>query len=204
MNKIKICLISLTIPPDREDGEAKFFKGIFEYLKRHPKYEVKLITGKWNYDLKDPDIIQIKILRKRFLWVPHFNYQVAKILKAYDFDIIHGNGPKGSLPIILANKKRFITTIHDLGPFETQFTAFPFEKLLIKFLSQKATYITTCSNIIRKEVNYYIPNTNINKIYNLYSAIDKKFKPYPNKAAKLKLDLNIKGAVLLYIGRVAF
>jgi glycosyltransferase involved in cell wall biosynthesis len=40
-------------------------------------------------------------------------------------------------------------------------------------------------------------------MFNLYSAIEKKYKPLPEKALELKEKLNIKGPVLLYIGRIA-
>lgn len=202
MKKLKICLVSLTIPPDKQDGAAKFFRGIFEYLKQQG-HDVYLITGKWGIDLGDPRIRQVKIIKKRFLWMPQFVLKVIKFLRSNDFDIIHANAPKGALPVILANKKRFITTIHDLGPFETKFTAIPVEKILIKQVVQKSTIITTCSEFIRKEINYYIPEANINRIFNLYSAIEDKFKPYPKEAQRLKEKLGIKGPVLLYIGRVA-
>ena len=202
MKKLNICLISLTIAPDTQDGAAKFFTGIFKYLKNQG-HNVKLITGKWNINLIDPNILQVNIVRKRFFWFPQFNMNVIKYLKRHEFDIIHGNGPKGALPIILSNQKQFISTIHDLGPFETKFTKIPIEKFIIRYTAQKSTYITTCSDFIRKEINYYIPKVNLNKIFNLYSAIEEKYKPYPNEAQRLKKELGIKGPVLLYIGRIA-
>ncbi|MFW9879885.1 MAG: glycosyltransferase family 4 protein, partial [Candidatus Thorarchaeota archaeon] len=171
MEKLNICLISLTFAPDSQDGAAKFFTGIFNYLKNQG-HNVKLITAKWNVQLSDPDIFQINILRKRFFWVPQFNLHAIKYLKSNTFDIIHGNSPKGVLPIILANQKRFISTIHDLGPFETKFTKIPIEKFLIKYSVNKSTYITTCSESISKEIKYYIPHVDANKIFNLYSAIE--------------------------------
>ncbi|MHA1439399.1 MAG: glycosyltransferase family 4 protein [Promethearchaeota archaeon] len=201
MDKLNICLVALTIPPDREDGEAKFFRGIFNFLKS--RHNVNLITGKWNVELNEPNIIQFNLIRKRFLWGPQFYLKVVKYLRSHKFDIIHGNGPKGSLPIILANKKRFISTIHDLGPFETKFTKIPVEKLLIKFVVKKATYVTTCSDIIRREINYYVPKVSLNRIFNLYSAIEEKYKPYPTEAKHLKENLGIEGPILLYIGRIA-
>lgn len=198
--KLNICLIALTIPPDSQDGEAKFFRGIYEYLKK--RHNVRLLTGKWNYELKDPNIIQLDIIRKRFLWFPQFNLKTIKYLRNHKFDIIHGNGPKGSLPIILANYKKFISTIHDMGPFETRFTRIPLERLLIKYVSQKSTYITTCSESIKKEIKYFIPKIDKNKIFNLYSAIEDKFKPYPAEAEILKSQMKIEGPVILYIGRI--
>ena len=199
---MKILLISLTIPPDKQDGAAKFFRGIFEYLKKKG-HDVYLITGKWGTDLGDPRIKQVNVIKKRFLWMPQFTLSVIKFLRSHQFDIIHANAPKGALPVILANQKRFITTIHDLGPFETKFTLIPIEKFLIKLVVQKSTFMTTCSEFIRKEIKHFIPTTNINTVFNLYSAIEDKYKPYPEEAQQLKEKLGIKGPVLLYIGRVA-
>ncbi|MFX1325858.1 MAG: glycosyltransferase family 4 protein, partial [Promethearchaeota archaeon] len=184
MEKLNICLVSLTFAPDTQDGAAKFFTGVYNYLKMRG-HNVKVITGKWNNDLTDPNILQVNIVTKRFLWFPQFNLKVVKFLKSQNFDIIHGNSPKGVLPIILSNQKRFISTIHDLGPFETRFTKIPFEKFMIKLAVNRSTYITTCSNFIRKEIKYYVPRVNIHSIFNLYSAIEDKYKPHPEEAKKL-------------------
>lgn len=202
MDKLNICFVSLTFAPDAQDGAAKFFTGIYNYFKNQG-HNVKVITGKWNKEILDPDILQIEIIRRRFFWFPQFNLHTIKYLMKNEFDIIHGNSPKGVLPIILANKKQFISTIHDLGPFETTFTRIPIEKLLIKYAVNKSTYITTCSEFIRREIKYYIPKVAINKIFNLYSAIEDKYKPLPKEAQKLKEELNIRGPILLYIGRIA-
>ena len=202
MEKLNICLISLTFAPDTQDGAAKFFTGIYNYLKERG-HNVALVTGKWNIELPDPNIFQINIIRRRFFWFPQFNIKTINYLRTHEFDIIHGNSPKGTLPIIFSNQKRFMTTIHDLGPFETKFTIIPIEKFLIKLAVQKSTYITTCSNFIRREIKNYIPKVDINKIFNLYSAIENKYKPYPREAEKLKEKLKIEGPVLLYIGRIA-
>ena len=153
MKKLKIALVSLTISPDSQDGSAKFFSGIYDYLKSRG-HDVKVITGKWNINLRDPNISQIKIIRQSYLWIPQFALKAINFLRNADYDIIHGNGPKGTLPIILSGKERFISTIHDLGPFETPFTKIPLEKFLIKYVAKKATYITTCSDFIRKEFKY--------------------------------------------------
>ncbi|MFX0023806.1 MAG: glycosyltransferase family 4 protein [Candidatus Hermodarchaeota archaeon] len=202
MDKLNICLVSLTFAPDSQDGAAKFFTGIYNYLKNQG-HNVKLVTAKWNFAFSDPNIHQIKIIRKRFLWFPHFTLHARNYLKNHNFDIVHGNGPKGVIPIVLSNQKQFISTIHDLGPFETQFTRIPLEKLLIKYTVNKSTLITTCAESIRRQINYYIPTVDINHTFNLYSAIEEKFKPLPDKAQELKNKLNIKGPVLLYIGRIA-
>jgi glycosyltransferase involved in cell wall biosynthesis len=202
MNKLNICLVSLTFAPDSQDGAAKFFTGIYNYLKEQG-HNVTLITAKWNLSFSDPNIYQINIIRKRFLWFPQFTLHARNFLKKHKFDIIHGNGPKGVIPIILSQQKRFISTIHDLGPFETKFTRIPLEKLLIKYAVNKSTFITTCAESIRSQIKYYIPSVNINHIVNLYSAIEDKYKPLPKQAQELKDKLSIKGPVLLYIGRIA-
>ncbi len=202
MDKLNICLVSLTFAPDTQDGAAKFFTGIYKYLDNQG-HNVKVITGKWNIDLLDPKINQINIIRRRFFWFPQFNLSTIKYLKSHEFDIVHGNSPKGALPIILSNKKQFISTIHDLGPFETKFTKIPIEKFLIKLTVQRSSFVTTCSDFIKKEIKYYIPKANLNNIINLYSAIEDKYKPLPQEASKLKQKLKIEGPVMLYIGRIA-
>ena len=204
MKKLNICLVSLTVAPDSQDGAAKFIRGVFDYLNKQDQFNVKLITAKWNENLNLPNIIQLKIIKKSFLWIPQFIFKTLKLIKKQHFDIIHGNGPKGSLPLIfLSNKKKFLSSLHDLGPFEAKFSLNFLEKYLFQWVAKKAIIITTCSNSIKNEIKHYIPNININKISNLYSAIEDKFKPYPKEAQELKKKMGIDGPILLYIGRIA-
>ena len=202
MRKLKICLVSLTIAPDSQDGSAKFFRGIYDYLKRQG-HDVTLYTGKWNVELDDPNINQIGLIKKSYFWIPQFSYKIIKYLKKQNFDIIHGNGPKGSLPLLLMPHKKFIATLHDLGPFEPTFSLIHIEKYLFKAVAKKAKFLTTCSEFIKNEINLHIPTVDIKKTYNLYSAIEDKFRPYPKEAQKLKEKLGIQGPILLYIGRIA-
>jgi len=202
MEKLNICLISLTFAPDIQDGSAKFFRGIFDYLKKH-NHNVKVITGYWNLNLNNSDINQLKLIKKSYFWIPQFYEKVKRFLKHNEFDIIHGNGPKGSIPLIFPANKRFISTIHDLGPFETKYSILPIEKYLFKQVAKKADIITTCSESIKENIGKYVPKINHNKIFNLYSAIEEKFKPYPNEAQKLKTQLGINGPIISYIGRIA-
>jgi len=201
MKKLKICLISLTVSPDRVDGEAKVIRALFEYLKKQG-HSVKLVTGKWNKDLDTPDIIQFNLIRKRFLWVLHFYFKVIKYLRRNSFDIVHANSAKAALPVIISRQKNFLSTIHDFTPFETQLTKIPLEKLLIRFVSRKASLIFTVSNSVKQEFQRYIPNIDKNKIKTIYNGIDEKYKPFPVEAQKLKEKLNIHGQVLLYVGRI--
>ncbi|MFX1496630.1 MAG: glycosyltransferase family 4 protein [Promethearchaeota archaeon] len=201
MKRMKIALITLAISPDKLDGSAKFFSGIYEYLKNRG-HKVEVITGRWNYDLNDPKISQIRIIRKSYLWIPQFTTQVIKILRSRDFDIIHGNGPKGTFPLLLS-KKNFISTIHDLGPIESNFSMIPIEKLIINEIVKKAKIITTCSEFTKWQLKSYFPRLDPTSIQNLHSAIDSKFKPDKTKAEELKKRLGLEGPVILYIGRIA-
>jgi len=201
MKKLKICLISLTVSPDSADGEAKVIRALFEYLKQQG-HDVTLITGKWNKDLGDPNIIQFDLIKRRFFWVPHFFFKVIKFLRTNSFDIIHANSAKAALPIILAGRRSFVCTIHDFTPFETELTIIPIEKILIKFVSKRARIITTVSNFVKREFQYYIPRISKNKIITIYNGIEEKYKPYPIEAQRLKEKLNIQGPILLYIGRI--
>ncbi|MBY8992513.1 MAG: glycosyltransferase family 4 protein [Candidatus Lokiarchaeota archaeon] len=201
MKKLKICLISLTVSPDSADGEAKVIRALFEYLKQQG-HDVTLITGKWNKELRDPNIIQFNLIRKRFFWVLHFYYKVFKFLRTNSFDITHANSAKAALPIILARRTKFICTIHDFTPFETELTTIPIERLLIRFVSKRASIIITVSNFVKREFQHYIPRIDNNKIATIYNGIEEKYKPYPVEAQRLKEKLNIQGPVLLYIGRI--
>ena len=201
MNKLNICLVSLTVAPDSTDGEAKVIRALFDYLRKQG-HHVKLITGKWEVDLHHPDIIQVDLVTKRFLWLPQFILKVSKYLKNHQFDIIHANSPKATIPVLLARKKKFISYIHDLGTFEFRLTSIPVEKYLTKYVTKKATLITTVSKVVKKQFKTFMPKTNLNKIFNLYNGIDEKFKPYPKEAKELKEKLKLKGPVLLYVGRI--
>ena len=202
MKKLKICLVSLTFAPDSQDGSAKFITGVYNYLKSQG-HKVKVITGLWNRKLNDPDIIQIKIINKSFLWIPQFIFHVIKYLKTDEFDIIHGNGPKGSMPLLLLRKLKFISTIHDLGPIETRTSRIPLERYLIKKTIEKAKFITTCSESIKQQILSIFENIPSIKLFNLYSAIESKFKPYEVESKILKEKLSLSGPIMLYIGRIA-
>jgi len=201
VKKKTICLISVTISPDSADGEAKFVRALYEYLKKKGYY-VKVLTCKWTRDLKDPNIIQFKVLKRRFLWTVYFYIKTIKYLYSNKFDIIHANSPKAAIPIILSGKKRFITTIHDFTPFETKLTLIPLESLLIKYVAKRSSFIITVSNFIKNKFKYYFPKIDFQKIFVVLSGIEEKFKPYPLKARELRKNLNLQGHILLFIGRI--
>ena len=202
IKKLKICLVSLAVSPDTADGEAKVIRALFDYLKKQ-EHDIKLVTAMWNVNLNNPDIIQVRVTRKRFLWIFQFNYKVVKYLRKNKFDVIHANSVKAALPIILSKQQRFICTIHDFTPFETRLTRIPFEKLLTKFVSKKATYLTTVSNFIKDKFKLFLPKIDQKRIITIHNAIEDRFQPKPEEAIKLKREMGIEGPVILYLGRIA-
>ena len=196
----KICLISLAMFPDRKDGSAKIASSIYKYFKEN-NYNIRAITAKWDIDLKDPNITQINVIKKRLFWFPQFILGVFSILLKEKFDIIHGNGARVSIAFLHRN---FITTIHDLGPFEAKFTKIPIVPLLEKINALRAKRIITPSNTIKKGLKEHVPKLNSKKITCVYNPIDKNLKPDLEGGIKLKQKLGIKGSTILYLGRIAF
>jgi glycosyltransferase involved in cell wall biosynthesis len=201
MQKLKLCLVSLALFPDHKDGSAKFARGLYDTLKDRG-HDVTFLTAKWDKGFNDPNIITLDVPHSRFLWVPKFIFKFRKYLKNNDFDIIHGIGSRGSLPIMYSGKP-FITTIHDLGPFEANFTKIPVVRWIEKKNAKQSSHIVVISEFTKNGVVKYmkVPRE---KITNIFLGIDPKFEPKPKEAAILKEKLGIKGPILYYLGRIAF
>lgn len=200
MNKLKICLTALSCYPDVKDGVSFNIRGIFDGLKQRG-HDVTLYTGLWNKELHVPGIQQLAIAGKRFIWVPQFVLQVARKLMSNRFDIIHSNGSRSSLPLILTNR-RYITTIHDFGPFEANFT--PIMPTIERLNANRASRIATVSNINVAGIRHYMGAKNAQKTRVILSAIDPSFHPEPSKANELRERLKLQGPILFYVGRIAF
>lgn len=198
---MKICHVSLGSFPDKKDGSAKLQRGIFDELKKRG-HDITLLTAKWGEGFNDPDIKAIDIPRTRFMWLPKFLLKIRSYLLKNEFDVIQGNGSRGSLPIILS-KKPYLTFIHDVGPFQAKFTKIPVLKWLEKKNAKASKMILCNSESTRHEISKYM-KVPLDKIHIVSSAIDPIFKSMPDKADKLKERLKISGPVLLYIGRIAF
>ncbi len=201
MDKLKICHISLAVFPDHKDGSANFERSIYEELKFRG-HDITLLTGKWSEGFKDEHIHAIDVPNSRFLWVPKFSAYYRKYLKTHDFDIIHANGARGALPVILA-KKPYVTHIHDVGPFQASFSTMPGLKWLEKKNAQTATKIMCGAQSARKEISHYM-DVNLDKIEVVSVGVGSEFKPVPQKGQELKEKLGIKGPVMFYVGRIAF
>lgn len=201
MEKLKLCHLAIGTYPDTKDGASKFARRIFDELKQRG-HDITLLTAQWNTPFDDPNIHSIPVPGMRFLWAPQYALSYRSFLKKHEFDIIHSNGSRASLPAILASKP-FLSHIHDVGPFQADFSKLPFIKWLEKWNAKKARHILTCAESNRQEIAHFM-GADIDKIHTVLDAIDPMFKPCPQEAKALKEELGIKGPVLYYVGRIAF
>jgi phosphatidylinositol alpha-mannosyltransferase len=201
MEKLKLCHISLGLYPDSRDGSAKFARGVYDELKRRG-HDITMLTGIWNEGFDDPNIIPLSIPQARFFWAPKFLLKFRSYIKSHQFDLIHTNGSRGSLPVLFS-KTPFITNIHDLGPFEANFTKIPVLKWLERRNAQKAARIITCSSIIHEGIERFM-GAERSKMRNVWSAIDPRFQPEKKAGQQLKEKMGLKGPTLFYVGRIAF
>jgi glycosyltransferase involved in cell wall biosynthesis len=200
MQKLKLCLPTLAMAFDVKDGAAKYWRGLYDAMKSRG-HDITVLTVKWNEGFDDPNIITVNVPISRFLWMPKYLLTYRKYLKTHDFDIIHGNASRGCLPIMYSGKP-YITTMHDLGPFEAEFSKFPIMKYIEKKNARMAKRIITPSEIIRYGIRDYM-GVKLEKTYNAYEAIDSKYKPMPTEGKNFRESLGLKGPVLGYVGRLA-
>jgi glycosyltransferase involved in cell wall biosynthesis len=201
MEKLRICHVSLAVFPDHRDGSANFQRNIYEELKSRG-HEITLLTVKWSEGFQDKNIHTIDVPNSRFLWIPKYSVYYRNYLKKHDYDIIHANGARGALPVILA-KKPYVTHIHDVGPFQASFSAFPGLKWLEKKNAQTALKIMCGAQSAKKEISHYM-DVNLEKIEVVSVGIEPEFKPEPEKGKELKEKLGLKGPVVFFVGRIAF
>ncbi|MBD3349982.1 MAG: glycosyltransferase, partial [Candidatus Lokiarchaeota archaeon] len=97
----------------------------------------------------------------------------------------------------------YITHIHDIGPFQANFSRIPGLKWLEKRNAQKAKLILCGAESVKKEISKYMEVSD-EKIRNISCAVDEKYKPDKNVGLKAKKELGLKGPVLYYVGRIAF
>ena len=201
MDKKKICIISIGVFPDHKDGAAKYIRGLYDTLKLRG-HDVTMLTGHWDEGFEDPNIIAFKIPKSRIFWVPSFFQKVRKYLKKNDFDIIQVNGSRGYLPL-LYSKHKFITLIHDMGPFEANFVKIPVLKWLERRNAQKSEWIITNSNMTRDGIVKFM-GAPIEKITTVYCGYDTDYSPKIKERAKIRSELGISGPTIYFVGRIAF
>jgi len=201
MQKLHLCHLALAVYPERKDGAAKFARRIYDELKRRG-HDITLLTAKWGEGFEDPNIVTINIPRSRFMWVPKYAWAFYRYLQAHEFDIIHSNGSRSSVPILMA-RKPFVSHIHDVGPFQTSFSPLPFIKMLERMNAQAAKRILTCAEANIPEIHHFM-GADPKKMFAVSDAIDPGFHPSPQQADELRERWDIQGPVLCYVGRIEF
>lgn len=199
---MRIGIVTLAVYPDSKDGSAKYIRGLFDALKARG-HEVKLFAAKWGEGADDPDIHFVEVPQSRIYWVPKYMKGIKKLLKSEQFDIIQANGSRGAIPVISA-KKPYIGLIHDVGPFETEFTKIPVVRWLEKLNAKKAQKIITNSQITKEGIIHYMKG-DPEKIKVVYCGYDSFLKPEPEEGKKLRERYGISpdAKLIYYVGRVA-
>jgi glycosyltransferase involved in cell wall biosynthesis len=195
---VRICILTLTFAPDAPGGRGKYARELYDQLKSMG-HEVEVITGLWREKLPDPNITQIPVPRRRFLWLPNWYRGVRKILKQKTYDIIHANGSRESIPLLWSDKP-YITTIHDIGAFQLK------KRILSRILKRnvkKALRITVPTKAVKRDLLELFPKMNPEKVNVIKNGIN--FKRYnPNISAKeLRKELKLTEKIILYLGRIA-
>jgi glycosyltransferase involved in cell wall biosynthesis len=201
MDKLNLCHLALGVYPDRKDGAAKFERRLYDELKSRG-HDISLLTAKWGEGFDDPKIVTIDTPQKQFMWAPKFAWTYYRYLKTHEYDIIQSNGSRSSLPVLMAQKP-FICMIHDVGPFQTSFSRWPFIKMLEKVNARAAKRIITSAESNRAEIVHYM-GAKIEKTYAVSSAIDPGLEPQPAQAEALRERWNLQGPILCYVGRLEF
>jgi glycosyltransferase involved in cell wall biosynthesis len=198
---MKICLVSLGFYPDTVGGRAVYAYNLYKELIKKRGLDIRVLTGFWNKKIKDPRVKQFKIIKKRYLWVPLLFIQCLKELWFKKFDIIHAVGDREAILCYFSFKK-YITTVHDTGPFEVR------QSILHKFISliaSRALRIIVPSKTVKIQLKKHVTKINEDKIKPILNGIDvEKFHPISkDKAAELKKKLGLKGKIILYMGRIS-
>ena len=81
---MRIALVTATIAPDAMGGRGKYARELYDAL-RNSGVDVSVITGLWSQRLDDPKIMQIKIPKIRYLWVPFFIRRARSLIKKNTF-----------------------------------------------------------------------------------------------------------------------
>ena len=194
---MRICLIATKLYPDHVGGKAVYTYNYYRELKKKG-HDVYVLTGLWNKKIKDPNIIQLKIIRKRYLWILSFFIFSIKHLILNSYDVIHTVGVRESIITYLLFKK-FIATVHDAGSFQVNVNIV--KKFYPRIIS-RADRIIVPSKTTKIVLKQYMPNINNNKIFPVLNGVDlEKFIPLNRELAlKLKTKLGLKGRVILYMG----
>ncbi|MHA1270931.1 MAG: glycosyltransferase family 4 protein [Candidatus Helarchaeota archaeon] len=194
---MRICLIATKFYPDHVGGKAVYSYNYYRELKKKG-YNVYVLTGLWNRKIKDPNVIQFKIIRRRYLWIISFLFLCLKHLIFNKYDVLHAIGVREGIVTYLLFR-RFIATVHDAGSFQVNVNIV--QKFYPRIIS-RADRIIVPSRTTKKVLKMYMPQINEKKIFPVLNGVDLiKFNPKNKSAAmKLKNKMGINGRIILYMG----
>ncbi len=196
-NKMRICLIATKFYPDHVGGKAVYAYNYYRELKRQG-YNVYVLTGLWNKKIDDPNVIQFRIIPKRYLWAITFFFLCLKHLIFNKYDVLHVVGVREGI-ITYFLFRRFIATVHDAGSFQVNVNIV--QKFYPRIIS-RADRVIVPSLTTKRTLKKYIPKINENKIFVVMNGVNlEKFHPKNRESAlKLKNEMGIDGKIILYMG----
>ena len=194
---MRICILSLTLAPDAPGGRGQYARELYDQLITMG-HEVDVITGLWREKLPDPNIIQIPVPSRRYLWLPSWYRGVRKFLKSKSYDIIHTNGSRESIPLLWSNT-RYITTIHDIGAFQLNKRIL---SAILKRNAKKSLRITVPTNAVKRDLLDLFPEMNPKKIVVIPNGINFERYNHNVSASELRKELKLTNKVILYLGRI--
>lgn len=171
------------------------------------KNDYTLFTNtKLNFDSEFFTIVNVKesfIPMKLYspIW---FNYELPRLLKEYNIDILLT--PNIVVPLVNIGKTKIITVVHDIIPrIFPEYYPYFYKKYLSVFLPpslEKADIIITVSEQSKEDlVNYYnVPEEKLRVVYNTSATIFNSSSSERDSKKLLEDKLAINQDYLLYVG----
>lgn len=179
----------------------------FEIMNNIKVYRFKYFFEKWE-KLTYSGGIPANLKKNKFLYllVPLFLisefFSLIKLVNTVEPNIIHAHWviPQGIITYLnyKIHKTPYILTSHGSDIFTFKWLNF-FKKLIIR----DAKTITVVSSKLKEEIVKNIDNSSENKIIILSMGVDKKLFNPKKYSKEIKNKYNIKGPLLLFVGRLS-
>ena len=195
---MKIQLITLTLYPDAPGGRGRYARELMDALIKR-RHSVSVLTGLWSHHLRKSNIVQVPIIKRRFLWAPAWAILGSSQIGKGNPDIIHINGSRETLACI-GRKLSYITTIHDIGSFELDMKIL---KFLVRRNAAKSKIILVPSKAIKRRILRLFPLYDPENVVVIYNGVSERFSQPPKFQNYLRELYNLVGPIILYLGRVA-
>ncbi len=190
-------------------GTGRYLQNLLLELPNNhdDKNDYTLFTNtKLNFDSEFFTIVNVKesfIPMKLYspIW---FNYELPRLLKEYNIDILLT--PNIVVPLVNIGKTKIITVVHDIIPrIFPEYYPYFYKKYLSVFLPpsiEKADIIITVSEQSKEDlVNYYnVPEEKLRVVYNTSATIFNSSSSKRDSKKLLEDRLAINQDYLLYVG----